>query len=152
MIRRAGIEDFDRIMEMMINFANSSPLNAHHNPQYNDLYVRNLLCDIIKNGVIIVGEHHGNIEGMLIARISNDPWLPEIKILREMAWWVEPCARQSSLGYKLLKKYIQYGEKMKDAHMIDDFTLTLMTQSPDFDLEKRGWNKVERNYVYEGVN
>jgi hypothetical protein len=32
-IRRAVIQDFDRIMEMMVNFANSSPLEAHRNPQ-----------------------------------------------------------------------------------------------------------------------
>jgi len=152
MIRRAGLEDFDRIMEMMINFANSSPLQAHHNPQYNDRYVRNLLCNIMSNGVVLVGEHKGNIEGMLIAYIVSDPWLPEVKVLREMAWWVEPHLRTSSLGYKLLKKYIEYGEKLKQAGVIDEFMLTLMEISPDFDLEKRGWNKVEHNYVFEGAN
>ena len=151
MIRRAGLEDFDRIMEMMINFANSSPLHAHHNPKYNDTYVRNLLVHIIKNGVIILGEQDSRVEGMLIAQICNDPWLPDVKILREMAWWVEPCARKGTLGYKLLKKYIEYGEKMKSAGMIDDFTLTLMEISPDFNLEKRGWSKIEHNYVYQGA-
>jgi hypothetical protein len=151
MIRRAGIDDFDRIMELMINFANTSPLTEHHNPQYNTKYVKNLLCGIMKNGVIIVGEKDGEIQGMLIASINNDPWLPEIRILREMAWWVEPCVRESSLGYKLLKKYIEYGEKMKHAGVIDQFMLTLMEISPDFDLEKRGWYKAEQNYMFEGV-
>jgi hypothetical protein len=88
---------------------------------------------------------------MLIASIVNDPWLPEIRILREMAWWVEPCVRESTLGYKLLKKYIEYGEKMKHAGVIDQFMLTLMEISPDFDLEKRGWYKAEQNYMFEGV-
>ena len=152
MIRRAGLEDFDRIMELMINFANSSPLTEHHNPQYNDMYVRNLLCDIIKNGVIIVGEYDGNIEGMIIASINNDPWLPHIKIMREMAWWVEPHVRNTTLGYKLLKKYIEFGEKMKQNGVIHQFTLTLMEISPEFDLEKRGWTKIEHNYMFEGVN
>jgi len=151
MIRRAGLQDFDRIMEMMINFANSSPMEAHHNPQYDDQYVRKLLCSIMSNGVIIVGEYQGNIEGMLIAHINQDPWLPHVKVLREMAWWVEPPARSSTLGYKLLKKYIEYGEKMKKHGVIDEFMLTLMEISPDFDLEKRGWNKVEHNYVFEGA-
>jgi N-acetylglutamate synthase-like GNAT family acetyltransferase len=151
MIRRAGIDDFDRIMELMINFANTSPLTEHHNPQYNTKYVKTLLCGIMKNGVIIVGEKDGEIQGILIASIVNDPWLPEIRILREMAWWVEPCVRESSLGYKLLKKYIEYGEKMKHAGVIDQFMLTLMEISPDFDLEKRGWYKAEQNYMFEGV-
>ena len=64
-IRRAVIQDFDRIMELMINFANSSPLEAHHNPQYEDMYVRKLLCEVIKNGCLIVGEHNDRIEGIL---------------------------------------------------------------------------------------
>jgi len=152
MIRRAGLEDFDRIMEMMINFANSSPFSAHHNPQYNDTYVRNLLVSLIKSGVVLVGEVKGEIQGMLIAGISPDPWLPQVKHLKEIAWWVEEQHRLSSLGYKLLKKYIEYGEKMTDAGMIDGFTLTNMEISPDFDLEKRGWRPIERNYLYEGVN
>ena len=105
----------------------------------------------MSNGVIIVGEYQDNIEGMLIAHINHDPWLPEVKVLREMAWWVEPPARSSTLGYKLLRKYIEYGEKMKQHGVIDEFMLTLMEISPDFDLEKRGWNKVEHNYVFEGA-
>lgn len=152
MIRRATIQDFDRIMEMMIEFANSSPLSAHHNPQYDDQYVRKLLCEVMNNGVIIVGEQNSRVEGMLIAYINSDPWLPHVKVLRELAWWVEPCARNSTLGYKLLKKYQEYGKKLHEAGVIDAFMLTLMEISPDFDLEKRGWNKVERNYMYEGVN
>jgi hypothetical protein len=152
MIRRADIQDFDRIMEMMINFANSSPYKPHHNPQYNDQYVRNLLVGLTQNGVIVLGEQDSQIEGMLIGAITPDPWLPHVKTMREIAWWVEPCARNSTLGYKLLKKYIEYGEKMQDAGVIDGFTLTCMEISPDFNLEKRGWKPIERNYLYEGVN
>ena len=150
-IRRAIIQDFDRIMELMINFANSSPLKAHHNPQYNDTYVRRLLCEVIKNGCLIVGEHEGRIEGMLIAYINQDPWLPEVKTLREWAWWVEEEYRHTTLGYKLLKKYIEYGTKLKEAGIVDEFMLTMMDISPELGLEKRGWSKVEHNFVYQGV-
>ena len=152
MIRRADLQDFDWIMEMMINFANSSPYEPHHNPQYNDQYVRNLLVGLPKNGVIIVGEQNSRVEGMLIPGITTDPWLPQIKTLKEIAWWVEPKYRNTTLGYKLLKKYMEYGEKMQDAGIIDGFTLTNMEISPDFDLEKRGWKLIERNYLYEGVS
>ena len=152
MIRRADIQDFDRIMEMMINFANSSPYEPHHNPQYNDQYVRNLLVGLTQNGVIVLGEQNSRIEGMLIAGVTTDPWLPHVKTLKEIAWWVEPPARQTTLGYKLLKKYIDYGIKMQDAGVIDGFTLTNMEISPDFNLEKRGWKPIERNYLYEGVS
>ena len=150
MIRFADIKDFDRIMDMMINFANSSPYAAHHNPQYNDRHVRTLLSHIMQNGVIIVGETDGELQGMLIGMINSDPWLPHVKTMREIAWWVEEPYRMTSLGYKLLKKYVDVGEQLQQTGKIDGFTLTLMSQSPDLNLEKRGWSQVERNYVYKG--
>ena len=150
MIRHADLKDFDKIMDMMINFANSSPYKAHHNPQYNDRHVRTLLTHIMQNGVILVGEVDGELQGMLIGIINQDPWLPQVKTMREIAWWVEEPYRMTSLGYKLLKKYVDVGEQLQQKGKIDGFTLTLMEQSPDLDLEKRGWNKVERNYMFEG--
>jgi hypothetical protein len=89
--------------------------------------------------------------GMLIAVIQQDSWLPHVKTMKEIAWWVEPEHRMSSLGYRLLKEYIKCGEKLVESDIIEGFTLTNMMQSPDFDLEKRGWRPVETNYVYEGV-
>ena len=71
--------------------------------------------------------------------------------MKEVAWWVEPEHRMGTLGYKLLKKYIESGEKMVEHEIIDGFTLTNMEISPDFDLEKRGWKKIESNYLFEGV-
>tara|TARA_R110001606_G_scaffold8060_1_gene35393 strand:- start:10192 stop:10644 length:453 start_codon:yes stop_codon:yes gene_type:complete len=150
MIRFADLKDFDRIMEMMIDFANSSPYKAHHNPQYNDRHVRTLLTHIMQNGVILVGEIEGELQGMLIGIVNSDPWLPEIKTMREIAWWVAEDYRMTTLGYKLLKKYIEVGKELQHKEKINGFTLTLMQKSPDLDLESRGWNKVERNYMFEG--
>ena len=149
-IRHATIQDFDRIMEMMIDFANSSPYEAHHNPQYGDTYVRRLLCQFMKAGCILLAEHEGKTIGMLIGGITPDPWLPKVQTLREVAWWVDEEYRQTSAGYKLLLKYISLGKKLQDQGLIQGFTLTNMEQSPDFDLEKRGWRPIEKNYIYEG--
>lgn len=151
MIRYAGIKDFDRIMELMVNFANSAPLECYHNPQYNYKGVQNFLATVINSGCIIVGERDGKIQGMLIAQICNDPWLPHIRTLKELAWWVEPEYRNTSLGYKILMKYIETGKKIKERGMIENFVLTNMTVSPDFDLSARGWRAIETNYVYEGT-
>ena len=148
MIRQATLQDFDRIMELMINFANSSPYAPLKQPEYNDTYIRNLLVSIIKQGVILVGEIDDKIEGMLIGLIQEDLWLPHVKTMKEIAWWVEPEHRMSSLGYRLLKEYVTVGTKLQTEEIISGFTLTNMEISPDFNLEKRGWNKVETNYVY----
>jgi len=151
MIRPATIQDYDAIMAMMINFANSSPFSPLHDPKYNDMYIRRLLDSFGKNGCILLGEKDGVVQGMLIAQIQTDAWLPEIRTMKEIAWWVEPAQRMSSMGYRLLKEYIKIGEKLQEKDIIQGFTLTNMETSPDFDLEKRGWRPIETNYIYEGV-
>ena len=113
---------------------------------------QHLLFQIKNSGCIIIGYQDEQPAGMLIARIMEDPWLPHVRTLKEMAWWVEPEHRGSTVGYRLLKEYVKTGEAMKASGVIENFTLTLMTESPDFDLEKRGWRSVETNYVFEGRN
>lgn len=151
MIRYADLKDFDRIIAMMKDFANSAPVQSYHNPQYNDRGVRNYLAHLLQNGCVIVGEVDGELQGMLLAQICSDPWLPQIKTLKELAWWVDPKYRNTSLGYKLLMKYVETGKKLKEQNVINNFVLTNMTVSPDFDLGKRGWRAIETNYVYEGA-
>ena len=157
MIRRATIKDYDDIMAMMINFANSSPYSALQNPQYNDTYIRRLLDSFTKEGVILLGYQTHQTDqtdqpvGMLIAQIQSDAWLPHVKTMKEVAWWVEPEYRYGTLGYRLLKEYVKIGKTLVEKDIIKGFTLTNMEMSPDFDLEKRGWRPVETNYIYEGV-
>lgn len=149
-IRFAGIKDFDRIMSLMINFANAAPVEALHNPKYNYRGVQNLLTMILKSGTIIVGEVDGVIQGMLIAGVDSNPWLPHVKTLKEMAWWVEPEYRNTSLGYRILKEYIRVGKLGQEVGAISNFTITTLMDSPIRDMEKFGWIPIEKNYVYEG--
>jgi hypothetical protein len=152
MIKHADLQDFGAIMDMMERFANASSVPALHNPEYDVRRIQHLLFTIKNAGCIIIGYQDEQPAGMLIARIMEDAWLPHVRTLKEMAWWVEPEYRGGTVGYRLLKEYVKTGEAMKESGVIENFTLTLMTESPDFDLEKRGWRSVETNYVYEGKN
>ena len=151
MIRRAGVKDTDRIIELLEHFANAAPVDFYHNPRYNKRYVMNQLGDIHHRGVILVGEIDGEIEGMIIAKICSDPWMPQIKIMREMAWWVEPSHRMSTLGYRLLKEYQSICSDLKDRNVITAFTITTLTDSPINDMQRFGWRPIEQNYMYEEV-
>jgi len=151
MIRFAEFKDFDRIMEMMINFANHAPVDALHEPEYEYRRIQHLLANIISKGCIILATDEDDVaQGMIIGIIFEDMWLPQVKTLKEVAWWVEEEYRNTSMGYKLLLEYVKFGKKLKKAGSVDNFTLTNMSISPDFDLEKRGWREIETNYVYEG--
>lgn len=148
MIRSADMKDFHRVMQLMENFANSSPLPDHHNPRYNYRGVEHFLARVKQSGIILVGEAAGEIQGMLIAQIMSDSWLPEVRVLKELAWWVEPEYRNTSIGYRLLKEYVKFGKSLKDNNLITAFTLTTLMDSPIRDLEKHGWRPIEQNYVY----
>ena len=105
---------------------------------------------ILKSGTIIVGEVDGVIQGMLIACVDSNPWLPDVKTLKELAWWVEPEYRNTSLGYRILKEYIRVGKLGQEVGAISNFTITTLMESPIRDMEKFGWRPIEKNYVYEG--
>lgn len=152
MIRHADLKDFDRIMALMVNFANAAPVDTYHEPQYNHRGVQHFLARVKSAGCILVGEADDQIQGMLIAQIMSDPWLPNHLVLKEIAWWVEPQYRNTSLGYRLLMEYVKFGKDLQHRGIVQNFVLTNMVTSPDFDLEKRGWRAIETNYVYEGVN
>ncbi len=151
MIRRATIQDYDDIMAMMINFANSSPYVPFFDPQYNDKTVRLFLDSLLKSGVILLAERENKCVGMLLGQIQQDPWLPHVKTMKEIAWWVEPEHRETTIGYRLLTEYVKCGKKLQQAGIINGFTLTSMEISPIGNLEKRGWTKIETNYLYEGA-
>ena len=151
MIRFADFKDFDRIIEMLVNYANTAPVPALHNPEYDLRRTQHSLAHIIANGCIIVATDSDDVpQGMLLAAIVPDMWLPHVKALRELAWWVEPEFRNTTMGYRLMSKYIEYGESLRDAGVIDNFTLSLLSISPDLKLEKRGFREIETTYVFEG--
>jgi GNAT superfamily N-acetyltransferase len=149
MIRFADMNDFDGIISMMKHFANAAPLKEYHEPKYNYRGVQNYLCSILKNGFILVAEKDQELVGMIIAAYHTDPWLPQIQNLKELAWWVEPKHRNSSIGYRLLKEYVRCGKKLKQEGKINNFVISTLAQSPIRDIERHGWRAVETNYVYE---
>ena len=56
MIRYAGVNDYEIVMDMMINFANAAPFSAFHNPEYNANYITNLITGFMKKGCILIAE------------------------------------------------------------------------------------------------
>lgn len=148
MIRYATIRDFDRIMEMMKNFANASPLDIYHNPKYNERSIKNILVRISQNGCILVADDSEGIpRGMVIAAIEPDLWLSHIRVLREIAWWVEPEYRKTTMGYRLIREYMRTIEKLKENNLINYGTLATLTNSPIRDMERWGWRGIQQQYI-----
>ena len=146
-VRGAVFDDYAAIKRFMIAFANANPFKGLHNPHYNDVYANRLIDKIRKNGVALVAEKDGEIIGMLLAMVQGDIWLPIIKTMREVAWWVDPEHRGSSAGAKLLAEYTKVGDQLVDNNIISAYTITTLGMGDHLNLQKRGWSPIETNFV-----
>ena len=146
-VRGAVFDDYESIKRFMIDFANANPFKGLHNPHYNDMYANRLIDKIRKNGVALVAEKDGEIIGMLLAMVQGDIWLPIIKTMREVAWWVDPEHRGSSAGAKLLAEYTKVGDQLVDNNIISAYTITTLGMGDHLNLQKRGWSPIETNFV-----
>ena len=149
-VRSAQIKDYDDIKRLMLDFANFNPMEDLRNPKYDFVHVNNVIDHILKTGIALVCEHNSRIIGMLLATIQGDLWLPHVKRMTEVAWWVEKEYRGTSAGARLLNRYISIGIEAKDRGHISTFTLTTLATTPDLKLEQRGWEAIDYNWAFRG--
>lgn len=148
MITQATISDIPQIYAAMKDFAKCAPLPSLSSAEPDSRRCQHLIADLIHNHVALVAKTaEGDFQGMLLAQTQPDIWLPQVKTLRELAWWVLPQYRGTSAGYKLLSKYQQIADTMVKLGYVQQYTITLMSNSPQLDLHTRGWQQIETNYV-----
>lgn len=150
MIRSATQADDDNIIDCLRKFAIEQPIGKLkvEADQYNDHHVRKILDAVRARGIILVAETNNEITGLLMAVVNPDIWLPQIKTMNELVWWVHPEHRNSSAGLRLLKEYTKICERMVKKKEIYTFTMTLLKDSPISNIEKRGWTPIETNYAF----
>lgn len=149
-IRHGTQADDDAIIFALKKFADQQPLGRLkvEAKRYNDHHVRKVLDAVRRTGLLLIAQDDEHIAGVFMASISGDIWVPSMSIMSELIWWVNPEYRNSSAGLRLLKEYTKIGEQMVEQGKISMFTMTLLSNSPSINLEKRGWSKLETNYVH----
>ena len=149
-VRNAQIKDYDDIKRLMIDFANNNPVEDLKNPKYDYAHVNAVIDHILKTGIALVVTDCDRVIGMLLATIQGDLWLPHVKRMTEVAWWVEERFRGTSAGARLLNRYIAIGIEAKDKGHISTFTLTTLATTPDLKLQDRGWEPIDYNWAFRG--
>ena len=146
MIRQATKYDIDKIIEMLKNYRDASDLD--HIKEANDRdYVVGLLSNVLVGmGVVFIAEDT-EPQGMLIAINIANIWNPKVKELNELAYWVEPKYRGGTVGYRLIKSYIDYAELKKAQGAIQKYTISKMFNSPDLKYHKFGFSKLEEKWI-----
>ena len=143
MIRQATKYDITQLTEMMRMFRDESPIQQYKeidNPEYFSKLVSGIIAG---QGVIFLEDNIGFIMGL----ISPIVWCDKTLAMYELAWYVKPEYRHKTVGYKLLKAYIDYAKKLKAQGRIKLFTITKMTTSPDINYARFGFSKIEENWM-----
>ncbi len=143
MIRQANKYDKTQIIEMMKQFRSESKIEQLQHLD-NEPYWNQLLDNIFAGqGIIFIKENVGVIIGVVMPTI----WCNKTFVLHEFAWWVKPEHRTGTTGYKLVKAYIDFGNKLKQEGRIIFFTLGKLPQTPDIDYNKLGFTKLDENWI-----
>lgn len=138
MIRKATIEDVNALTEMGIKFGEASP--------YKDYFTKDkvrTIADLCAQNLIdFVAFIDDQNKGMIVGHASKF-LLGEVKVATEIAWWVNPEDRKTSVGKELLEAFEQWakdeGCKIISMISIDE---TLGTY-----YEKCGYKLTERSYM-----
>jgi hypothetical protein len=143
MIRQATKYDKTQVIQMMQLFRAESNIE-----QYKDLdnveYWNRLLDSILSGqGVIYIEEDVGLIMGVVMPTI----WCDKTLVLNELAWYVKPQYRNTTVGYRLLKAYVEYGKELKRSGRIKMFTIAKMVTSPDIKYGRFGFSKLDEIWI-----
>jgi len=145
-VRHATPFDIPAIIDLLREYRSHTPLQFL-NEANDEVYITQMLTEIISGkGVALVAES-GKVFGMLISAIHPSQWSPKHLLLTEMAYWVEPEFRGGTAGYRLLNMYVQEAKQLKEAGRICNFFISKMVNSPDLSYGKLGFKKLEEFWV-----
>jgi N-acetylglutamate synthase-like GNAT family acetyltransferase len=146
-IRRLERSDYNQVSELMTEFAKQSNLKSLIKEDYDYEHVYQVLLRCEKAGISFVGQNNDTIYGCILSIAMPDLWVPKTLFLREIAWYVRPEYRHTTLGARLFAAYKKAAESVLESGRIMGFTISKLHNSPDFDYERRGFKFIEATYL-----
>ena len=98
--------DKTEVTEMMRMFRDEADLPEYLDAEDDSYW--NLLLDTMLAGKGVIFLEEG--KGLLMAIIHPTIWSNKVNTMQELAWYVKPEFRHTTIGYRLLKAYIEYGD------------------------------------------
>lgn len=145
-VRQANPFDIPILLDMLRIYRSLTPLAFLAQADDAD-YVTRLLTELMAGkGVVLVADNDG-VVGMLIASIGPSVWSPKHLLMTELAYWVEPESRGGTAGYRLLAEYKKTGERLIKENRICNFLISKMSNSPNLQYQKFGFDKLEEFWV-----
>lgn len=148
--RSATPEDIPWLLEELKKFAVFLGTTRSLFP--NDDYAKARLQELIETQVFCIAEsniensHDGTRVGFISGIVGPHYFNPDIVVLTELFWWVQPEWRGTRAGALLFAEFLNSGRARADM-----VVMTLEEHSPVHEetLVRHGFKRYERNYVME---
>ena len=144
MIRLANKFDLPILIEMLWNYHDSGSIKGLD--VENETTATKILSIILAGGgIALVSEKNNKPMGMLLAICTPFLWDNTKLVMNEIAYWVEIEHRGSSAGYRLLKKYTEMCDEMRDNGRIVNYTVSQM-EGQQLDYSRFGYKPIEHTW------
>lgn len=142
-MRQATKYDKTAIIDLMQEFRKEADIAEYANLD-NETYWHKLLDTILAGAGVVFFEEG---KGLLMALITHTIWCDKTFYMQELAWFVKLEYRNTTLGYRLLKQYIEHGKKLKESKRIKFFCIAKLPSSPDIKYDRFGFRKLDDNWM-----
>ena len=141
-MRDATRYDMSELWEMMVSYAGESPQKLP--PELFDrAHVEHVFFQLMAGrGFVLIDEG----KGFIAAGIVNNFWVPRFYELKELAWWVKPDYRKSTVGGRLWSEFNFRANLMMEQGRVQSVSTSVMSNSPSINYEKRGFQFLEKTY------
>jgi len=143
MIRQATKYDKIDVIEMLKMFRDEAEVD-YVKQLTDETYINKVLDNIIAGQGVIFLEQG---KGLIMAVITHTAWCDRTLQMYELAWYVKPEYRNTTVGYRLLKEYIDYGKQLKEQGRIKLFSIAKMVSSPNIKYDKFGFKKLDETWI-----
>lgn len=141
-IRRSRPDDLEQIVAMVGHFIE----NSHYRKVFRFVpeAIAELADRILTLGVIFVAEDGPRLVGMIAGYAVQEP-IGQLRLLDELAWWVEIDYRNGSTGPKLLREW----ERWAQAEGLEAIRMISPADSPEVGAyyAKRGYFPIETAWL-----
>jgi hypothetical protein len=144
-IRGGRVDDVQWLLPQLKAFAQF--FGTKKSLYLNDAHSTAVMLDLINRHVLFVAERDdGSPVGFIAGFLGVHPFNPEIKLLTESFWWVDPQFRGSRAAILLLEEFTNWGKAN-----VDWITFALEAKSPVTErcLTRRGFQLQERSFLME---
>ena len=144
-VRRATESDLDYIVGQFPAFAKHYGTNKSLHG--NHTHARDAMLKTIQEHLVLVAESdQDGVRGFIAGFVSAHPYNPDIRVLTELFWWVEPAFRRTRAAVLLMNEFVAWGKSN-----CDWVTFGIMETTPvkESAILKRGFIPYERNYIME---